>query len=87
MLEEVAWLRSLLAPTKSPIGICHNDTLIANFIVDQQTGVCVCVHACVRACVRACKSLFLCVNYPSPKPSVAYIFNYLLHTVSRKIME
>ena len=47
-------LQPLLAPTKNPM-------LIPNFIVDQQTGVCVCMLVCVYMCVFMCA--YTCVYH------------------------
>jgi len=37
-VEEVEYLRRLLSTTTSPVVFCHNDTLIANYIMDKENG-------------------------------------------------
>ena len=39
--DEVSWLKALVSTLcHSPLVFAHNDTLIANFIYDEDTGIC-----------------------------------------------
>lgn len=67
--DEVKWLQELIsAHCHSPIVYCHNDTLIANFIYDRETGRCTqqggtAVDACYKVLSGSCGTStvsFLC---------------------------
>ena len=37
--REITWMRSRLLSSQFPLVLCHNDTLMANFILDEDTGM------------------------------------------------